>query len=439
MADTTPATGLVVQQWEDKFFMQYIQEGGFKTLMGTDEASVIQVKEDLTKKSGDSITIALVNRLTNAATTGTATLEGNEEDMASRSMRIYVDKRRNAVRVAEMSEQKSAINLRNAGRATLMDWAMEDTRNLIITALGSLNGTAFVSRTAAIADAWLVDNADRVVFGAASAGFTDLSADLALLDTTADLFNATALDAMILKAKTANPKLRPMKDPGNGKRYYIAWANPYAFKNLRDSLDTEVLASTVVQMEASKLFEGGDLFWNGVIVKELDDAPIYANLGASGTTNVTPVYLCGAQALAVAYAKRWKTVTEEFDYGDKERNDLMLEVWSVTPWMLNVRTGSPDSDHFGEIRRWCRDNTGPEASPIHGRAGKWQTGGATVFGETFIGFATKELMDDFSREFPGSIVAERVTSTAFSNCKRQLFIRSMAFASVPKFSGATVW
>ena len=317
MTDTTPATGLVVQQWEDKFFQEYLHDGGFKSLMGTNENAVIQVKEDLTKKSGDSITIALVNRLNNAAVTGTSTLEGNEEDMASRSLRIYVDKRRNAVRIAEMSEQKSAISLRNAARATLLDWAMEDTRDLIIEALGSLNGTKFVDRTAAIADAWLVDNADRVLFGAAAAGLADMSADLALLDTTADLFNATALDAMVLKAKTCTPKIRPMRDPGNGKRYYVAFANPHAFKNLRDSLDTEVLASTVVQRAASKLLEGGDIFWNGVIVKETDNLPIYENLGAGGTAEVTPVYLCGAQALAVAYAKRWRTVTEEFDYGDK--------------------------------------------------------------------------------------------------------------------------
>ena len=317
MTDTTPATGLVVQQWEDKFFTEYLHDGGFKSLMGTNENAVIQVKEDLTKKPGDSIVIALVNRLTNAAVTGTSTLEGNEEDMASRSMRIYVDKRRNAVRIAEMSEQKSAIPLRNAARATLLDWAMEDTRDLMITALGSLNGTKFVDRTAAIADAWLVDNADRVLFGAAAAGLTDMSADLALLDTTADLFNSTALDAMVLKAKTCNPKIRPMRDGGNGKRYYVAFANPHAFKNLRDSIDTEVLANTVVEMQASKLFEGGDIMWNGVIVKETDNMPIYENLGSGGTVEVTPVYLCGAQAAAIAYAKRWKTVTEEFDYGDK--------------------------------------------------------------------------------------------------------------------------
>ena len=318
MTDTTPATGLVVQQWEDKFFSEYLHDGGFKPLMGTNENAVIQVKEDLTKKKGDSITIALVNRLTNAAVTGTSTLEGNEEDMASRSMRIYVDKRRNAVRIAEMSEQKSAISLRQAGRATLLDWATEDTRDLVIKALGSINGDiSFTASTEAQRDAWLVDNSDRVYFGAGVGSFTDASADFALLDTTADKFNATALDGMILKAKTCSPKIRPMRDSGNGKRYYVAFANPHAFKDLRDSLDTEVLAQTVVQMQASKLFEGGDIMWNGVIVKEVDNMPIYTNLGASATTEVTPVYLCGAQALAVAYAKRWKTVTEEFDYGDK--------------------------------------------------------------------------------------------------------------------------
>jgi N4-gp56 family major capsid protein len=346
MTDTTAATGLVVQQWEDKFFSEYLHDGGFKPLMGTGENAVIQVKEDLTKKEGDSITIALVNRLNNAAVTGTSTLEGFEEDLVSRSMRIYVDKRRNAVRVPEMSEQKSAISLRNAARPTLLDWAMEDTRDLIISALGSINGVGFSLSTEAQRDAWLVDNADRVVFGAAAAGLTDFSADAALLDTTADLFTNIALDAMILKAKTCSPKIRPMRDPGNGKRYYVAFANPYAFKNLRDSIDTEVLATTVVQMEASKLFEGGDIMWNGVIVKETDNIPIYTNLGASATTEVTPVYLCGAQALAVAYAKRWKTITEVFDYGDKH-GVAVDSIYGVRKVLFGSGSGDTDDlkDH----------------------------------------------------------------------------------------------
>jgi N4-gp56 family major capsid protein len=341
MSDTTPATGLEVQQWEDKFFTQYLHDGRFKSMQGTDEGAIIQMKEDLTKKKGDTITIALVNRLTNDAVTGTNVLEGNEEDMASRSHDITVNKRRNAVRIAEMSEQKSAIDLRNAGRSVLLDWSMEDTRDLYIDALGSLNGTLFAARTAAIADAWLVDNADRVLFGADVGSNTDLSADLAQLDTTSDLFTSTALDRLILKAKTCNPKIRPVRDAGNGRRYYVALANPHTFKNFRDSIDTEVLALTAKESEASKLFEGGDLMWNGVIIKEVDDLPIYANLGASATAEVSPVYLLGAQALGHALAKRWKSVTEEFDYGDK--HGIAIEsIYGVNK--LRFGTGAGDRD-----------------------------------------------------------------------------------------------
>jgi N4-gp56 family major capsid protein len=346
MTDTAAATGLVVQQWESAYAREYFQGlQGFKPLMGTGENAVIQVKEDLTKKAGDSITIALVNRLNNSAVTGVSTLEGSEEDMVSRSMRIYVDKRRNAVRVPEMAEQRSAISLRNAAKPVLLDWSIEDTRSLLIAALTSINGVAFGTSTEAQRDAWLVDNKDRTVFGAyakgGSAGGSDFSADTGQLDTSADLFTNVRLDDMIYVAKTCSPKIRPMKDPGNGRRYYVAFAHPAAFQDLRNSIDTEVLALTKIEHEAAKLFEGGDIFWNGCIVKEIDNLPVWLNLGASATTEVTPVYLCGAQALVTAYAKHWRTVTEVFDYGDK--HGVAVEA------IIGVRktlfgTGSGDTD-----------------------------------------------------------------------------------------------
>jgi N4-gp56 family major capsid protein len=316
MADTTAATGLVVQQWEDSFFTECIQDSPLKPLMGTDENAVFQVKEDLTKKKGDVITIALVNRLTGAGVTGSSTLEGFEEAMDSRSHDITVNKIRNAVRVAEMEEQQSAIPLREAAKAVLKDWAIENVRDRAILALGAINGVGFTASTEAQRDAYLVDNADRVVFGNSAGSATDMSAGLALLDTTTDIFNTAALDKAIYKAKTASPKIRPVRDGGNGRRYYIVLAHPAAFADLRASMTT-TLAATASTLEGSKLFEGGDLHWNGAIVKEFDNLPVYINLGDSATTEVTPVYLLGAQALGIAYAKRWRSRTEEFDYGDK--------------------------------------------------------------------------------------------------------------------------
>ena len=73
-------------------------------------------------------------------------------------------------------------------------------------------------------------------------------------------------------------------------------------------------------MENERLFKGGDLLWDGMVVKEahgLYDTATYARRGAGGTDTVVPVYLCGAQAIGAAYAKRWVSKQETFDYGDK--------------------------------------------------------------------------------------------------------------------------
>jgi hypothetical protein len=102
MADTVNATGLRVQQWDDKFFVEHLGQNRFAAYQGMDENAVIQVKEDLTKKKGDRLTYALVNKLTQDATTGTNTLVGNEENLDSRSHLLTVDKRRHGVVVPEM-------------------------------------------------------------------------------------------------------------------------------------------------------------------------------------------------------------------------------------------------------------------------------------------------------------------------------------------------
>ena len=295
--------------------------------MGTSEANIIQVKEDLTKKSGDSVTYALVNKLTNAAVTGSNVLEGNEERMDSRSFRLYVDKRRNGVRVAEIDEQYSAISLRNAAKAVLKDWSMKDTESLIIQALASVNGSNYAAASEPSKDAWLVDNSDRVLFGAASASYTDHSADLALLDTTSDKLTASAVSKMKYMARvTANPKVRPIRSEANGRHYYLLYVDPRCFRDLKTEPNSPIVEAqreVVLEMENNRLFQGGDLLWDGVIIKEIPQiydelAGTFTDKGDSGTTEVGAAFLCGAQAVGAAYAKRWTSKEQAFDYGDKQ-------------------------------------------------------------------------------------------------------------------------
>lgn len=317
MAETRAATGLTVEQWDDKFFVEDIQENVFSILYEQGENAAIQVKEDLTKKKGDNINFALLNRLTGDGVEGSNTLEGSEEDLTSRSHNVTVNKRRHGVLVPEMEEQKSAIGLRDAAKPALKTWAQENTRDKIITAMGSINGVAYASASEAEKDAWLVDNADRVLFGAARSNNSsnDHSASLANIDSTNDILTRSAVDLMKRLARTCSPKIRPIQDKGNGKKVYIAYAHPYAFRDLANNLEG-VQDDTTAAGQAMKLFEGGDLLWRGVIIKELEDMPVYTGVGAS-SIDVAPVYLIGAQAIGYATAKRWKSIEKRFDYDDK--------------------------------------------------------------------------------------------------------------------------
>ena len=345
MAETSAATGLTVQQWDDKFFMEHLSENRFKGEMGTSELNIIQVKEDLTKKQGDSVTFALVNKLTGAGVTNGATLEGNEESLDSRSYKLTIAERAHGVRSNRWENQISAIDLRKAAKMALKDWAMEDTRDRIIAALGSINGTAYGSASEANKDAWLVDNADRVLFGAAvgNNSSNDHSASLANIDNTADKLTPGAISLMKRIAKTASPKIRPVKDTmaKNGRSYYVLYVPSLLFRDLRENTAVQQAQREVsLTSENSRLFEGGDILWDGVIVKEIEDIAVLSGVGAGGI-DVGPAYFCGAQALGYAVAERWKSAEELFDYGRK-KGCAIMEMGGIEK--LTFGSGSGDTD-----------------------------------------------------------------------------------------------
>ena len=58
--------------------------------MGTTMGSLIQVREDLTRKRGDTIVFPTVRRLVGAGVTGNTVLEGNEEVLNARSLNLSV-------------------------------------------------------------------------------------------------------------------------------------------------------------------------------------------------------------------------------------------------------------------------------------------------------------------------------------------------------------
>jgi N4-gp56 family major capsid protein len=307
-----------VKKWEKKFFREYLRDGRFTPYMGTDEFSMIQIKEDLMATAGQQLSITLINRLKGPGVTGKAVLKGNEEQMDQRTFVFTVDRVRNAVLHDGLEEDFSAIDLVEAKDAIIKDWFKERMRDELIAAMGSINGIAYLTASEAQKDTWLTDNADRVLFGASlsNGSSNDHSTSLGNIDNTADKFLGAALKLLKRRAKNANPKIRPIKVKGD-EEWYVAFAGTNTFRDFsEDPVIQQANRDARERGEDNPLFTGGDLIYDGCIVREVPEIPDIIGVG-NGGINVGPVYLCGAQALGVAWKRRTRLIKDVDDYGTK--------------------------------------------------------------------------------------------------------------------------
>ena len=314
MALTTVTANLKEAQWDNDFFASYVRKNRFNRYMGSTSNSVIQIKEQLGKQAGDTIHLALVTELTGAGVTGDSLLEGNEEALSQYECPIVVATRRNAVAVTMNQEQFTGIDLRNAAKEQLRNWSMKKLRTDIINALGSDDGTtAYASVTEGEKDTWLAANDDRVVFGdgTTAAAYTDHSADLALVTSTMTM-TKEIVSLMKAKAEAASPSIRPVT-VGEDSETFVMFVGSGAFRDLKIDL-AETLRNAQERGDGNPLFNDGDLMYDGVVIRKIQEIPATGTVGAS-SARIEPIYLCGAQALGVAWAQRTKSTTETRDYG----------------------------------------------------------------------------------------------------------------------------
>ncbi len=323
MADTRAQVGLTPQQWDSNFFRDYVRASRFKRYMGTDEASIIQLKENLTAKKGDSVTYALVNELTGNGVTGNATLKGNEERLGSRSHKVTVNVLRHAVAVDDWDEQKSVVDLRDAAKVQLREWAQKKLRDGILTALGQIDGVNFGDSTSTQRNTWTANNVDRVLFGATTANYNATFLTALNGIPVGEQCSPLVLSLMARMAAAASPKIKPVYVKEMDQEWYVAFVGPRAWRDLtEDNPTTNVL--TLANRDArirgvdNPLFTGDSLVWDGIILRqipEIQSLGVFGSFSGSAGCAIEPVYLCGAQAVGLAWAQRTKSTTDTDDYG----------------------------------------------------------------------------------------------------------------------------
>ena len=329
MADTTVDTTLQVEQWERRFFTEYVRNNRFRPYMGASPMAIIHMNERLTREPGQKVTIPLVTRLQGTGVSGNQRLKGNEEALGNYGHKIETTTIRNGVVVTEEEEKKSPFSLMQAARPQLMTWAMEDIRGAngakrgIIDAMGSIStgvGAAahYDDATEGQKDNFLDDNTDRFLFGAAKSNLTasDHSASLANIDNTADQLGAAIVSLAKRMAKTADPHIRPFRVAGQeDEEWYVMFCNSQSFRDAKeDSTILQANREAWTRGRQNPIFTDGDLIYDGVIIREVPEIPTLVGVGA-GSIDVAPNYLCGAQAVGVGWAMRSSVRTDVDDYG----------------------------------------------------------------------------------------------------------------------------
>lgn len=339
MAATTAQVNNKLIVFRKEITREFIRENLYSTFVGTQLTAIIRVIQDL-KKGGEQINIPLIARL-KAQPISTGTLAGNEEAIDNYGMRAWIDWARNAVKISNVEEQRSSVDLFAEAKPLLEDWGKELQRDEIIDAFYAIpsesqpanlstvngqrvNGILFDSATAAQRNTWVAANSDRVLFGGATGNYvsSNFASSCTNVTTGMTLSAATLLKAKRL-AKKANPRLRPYKLK-NGREYFVVFAGSNPFRDLQS--DTTIInANTQARpregdgVEKNPLFQDGDLLYNGMIIREIPEMdlrlPVFYQTAGAGSNQIAPVLLCGQSAMAWAWGRMpTPTFLKEDDY-----------------------------------------------------------------------------------------------------------------------------
>lgn len=352
MAETRVNSALSPTIWDDDFSTEFYQQNPFSAYMGTSNNNPIVLKEDFASQRGNGITFEFITNLKRGTIFDRQPLRGHEDKLGEYGDKISWRLRKKGISIHELDADLAAIDLRKASRGALKTWAEEDVKWDTIDRLGDVGSNCdvpFDIATAAEKNAWVAANSDRVLFGAAKSNYSATFATAAgNVDSTNDKLTRRSLSTLKRIALTASPRITPIsvKERSN-RRYYVAFAHPFVFRDFaNDAEDVTAKVSVIDRNEG--LFLGGDREWDGVILHEVDDMPIYTGIG-NGGIDVSPVYLMGQEALGMAIKQRYRSRTQEDDYGQVEGLG-MIGKWGMKKLCYSSTYGGDDTTVYGKQR-----------------------------------------------------------------------------------------
>lgn len=332
--NTVSIAALRTELWQKELYQDVMDELYFMRngMMGKDANNIIQIKDDLKKSNGDTVTFGLTTKLGGSGVSGDGELEGNEEQISSYSQSVVIDQIRNSVRLTgKLDEQMAAYDMRMDAKSKLATWAREMLERQIFMKLGGVTTTTLTDYAGSVYSGLATwSNKPNVVPAAEEAAGTGaryVCADASGIDSleTTDILTPALISRARHKAVLASPRMRPLRV--EGKDYFICFIHPsqaYDLKNAASGVWAQAQREAQIRGDKNPLFTGALGVWDGVIIYEHEYVPTAqatAAFSVGGTAAAVRCYralLCGQQAGVYAQtADSFNMVEKLFDYDNK--------------------------------------------------------------------------------------------------------------------------
>jgi len=326
---------------------------------GSGPNSMVQRITELKKtEKGARAVITLLADLEGDGIAGDRTLEGNEEAMKTYETVIRIDQIRHANRhEGRLADQKSIVEFRSNSRDVLAYWLADRIDQLAFQTLGGFAYSLKPDGTARVGSdfPFLEFAADVTAPSSLRSAQWDATNGLEVglgSGTLADGDIITWETLVRMRELAKNQYVRGLRPQGGMDELFHVFMTPTCFANLKMDNDYMLnLRHSSSTGKNSKLFSGGGVEVDGLMLHEFRHVPHNATWATSGGSQVI---MCGAQALAFADIGNPIWVEKEFDYDNQPGISVQKMLGFLKPQFNSIYAGNTVQDH-GVINVYVSD------------------------------------------------------------------------------------
>lgn len=302
MAVTTIATGDTSAKkiYDEMLFKTSYKESFWMSRFGQSEQDgPIKIKTEKFGKSGDRLSMDLIDRFTFAPRGEGDALEGHEGKTTQNTFNLTLEEKHVLIRYkGKLSERRPA-------------WDLPATQKMALTNRGAETIDEMIF------DALQATDPNKIFYGGSATSNATL--------TATDLITPKKLMQAKTWAETGgNRTQNAIRKIGNGGRkdymtllhqdvYFDLWNDPTIQQSYREA---------GVRGESNQLWNDADLVWNGLAVYKHENIDIFTNGGAGSNVPYAKGFLIGSCGLAFGWGQRPEIETEVFEYKTEIGHDF---------------------------------------------------------------------------------------------------------------------